>query len=80
MDDAPKFRFVVECAPDPDVLVRLLDRFHSQQALVEEVEHALAGTQARTVIRASRLARDQAERLVRSLQALPFVRSVGFGW
>jgi len=80
MDEGRKFRFVVESDPTEDALVRLLGPFMVQQAVVEAVDHAAGETAARTVIRASRLAREQAETLTRRLEGLPFVRSVGFGW
>ncbi|MFN3524298.1 MAG: hypothetical protein ACK4YQ_18785 [Phenylobacterium sp.] len=80
MDEAARFRFVVESDPADDALVRLLAPFMVQQAAVEAVEHTASEAAARTVIRASRLARRRAETLARRLEALPFVRSVGFGW
>lgn len=80
MAEDRKFRFVVESDPADDVLARLLEPFMVQQALVEAVDHTAGAEATRTVIRASRLARERAETLTRRLEGLPFVRSVGFGW
>jgi len=80
MAEHGKFRFVVECEPAAEALPRLLDRVVQAAAAIETVEHGQSGDGARTVLRLSSLGRADAEALRGDLQALPFVRTVGFGW
>lgn len=77
---SPRRTFLVEAAPEHDVLLRILAPFAVQGApiLSLEAEQATALTLIRLEV--GGLDHALAERLAEKLRALPIVRSVGLGW
>jgi hypothetical protein len=80
MSDRKTFNFVVESDASEDALARLLDLFSTDRAILQGVEHRRDAASARTVFTAVELDPSLAQALSRRLEALPFVRTVGFGW
>ena len=76
----PRCTFLIEAAPQADILLRLLAPFavHSAPVLFLRAEQAPDRVAVRLEIGGGDLA--LAERLAAKLRAVPHVRSIGLGW
>ncbi|HEX3364515.1 hypothetical protein [Phenylobacterium sp.] len=79
-DAGRRYAFVIEAADAPDALVRVLTLFAVQPVALASVSMSQAGGRASIRIEAHGLDAQRAETLLRRLDGLPIVRSVGLGW
>lgn len=79
-DVGRRYAFVIEALDAPDALVRVLTAFAVQPLALASV--TMAGGEGRCAIRieADGLDAQRAETLLRRLDGLPVVRTVGLGW
>lgn len=79
-DAARRYAFVIEAADTPDTLVRLLTLFAVQPLALASVAMVRSDGGASIRIEADGLDPQRAETLLRRLDGLAAVRSVGLGW
>ena len=72
--------FLVEAAPEPDALLRILAPFAVQGAPILSLEAEQACELTVIRLEVGGLDHALAERLAEKLRALPVIRSVGLGW
>ncbi|HEX4713208.1 hypothetical protein [Phenylobacterium sp.] len=79
-DAGRRYAFVIEAADAPDALVRVLTLFAVQPLLLAGVTMVRGDVGCAIRIEADGLDAGRAETLLRRLDGLPVVRSVGLGW
>jgi acetolactate synthase regulatory subunit len=79
-DPARRYAFVIEAADAPDTLVRILTLFAVQSLALASMSMVRTGGRSSIRIEADGLDARRAETLLRRLDGLPIVRSVGLGW
>ena len=79
-DPGRRYTFVIEAVDAPDTLVRILTLFAVQPLALASMSMVRAGCRSSIRIEADGLDAQRAETLLRRLDSLPIVRSVGLGW